>query len=223
MPTTKKTQPCADFDTHDTYWRENFSSRPYATEGARYEDYRPAYECAVVCQAKHPNESFADVETKIRRQWEKMRSGSACKLNWEQARPAMEDAWNHTIQLREEELRIEKEPVETGEVQVRKEVVHEKKTVEVPVEREEVVIERRPVRRRGTEPVGKAEEIRIPVREEKVRVTKEPVVKEEVAVRKRKVADTRKVSDTVRKERVKVDNKSTAKVKDERVAARNRK
>src|SRR5919112_5998359 len=48
------------------------------------------------------------------------------------------------LQLREEELRAEKERVEAGEVRVRKEVVSEERTLEVPVTREEVVIERRP-------------------------------------------------------------------------------
>lgn len=47
-----------------------------------------------------------------------------------------------TLRLREEELRVSKERVQTGEVQVHKRVVTELQTVQVPVEREELVIER---------------------------------------------------------------------------------
>ena len=47
--------------------------------------------------------------------------------------------------MKEERLHAEKHPVETGEVRVRKEVHTETKTLEVPVQREEVVIERTPV------------------------------------------------------------------------------
>src|SRR4051812_31487867 len=84
------------------------------------------------------------------------------------------------IQLREEELRAEKERVQAGEVRLRKEVVSEQRTIEVPVTREEVVIERRPAS--GKENVGgqinEGEEIRVPLMEEEVHVEKTPVVRE---------------------------------------------
>ena len=48
------------------------------------------------------------------------------------------------VQLREEQLEVNKQPVQTGEVGIRKEVVTEQKSINVPVNREEVVIERRP-------------------------------------------------------------------------------
>src|SRR5215211_5275790 len=49
------------------------------------------------------------------------------------------------LQLREEELLATKERVKAGEVRVRKDVVTEEKSVEVPVTREEAVVERHPV------------------------------------------------------------------------------
>jgi len=47
---------------------------------------------------------------------------------------------SNTVQAREEVLHVSKTPVEKGEVHVRKEVHTEQKTINVPVEREEVVI-----------------------------------------------------------------------------------
>ncbi|MBA3444621.1 MAG: YsnF/AvaK domain-containing protein [Gemmatimonadales bacterium] len=111
------------------------------------------------------------------------------------------------VELREEELRVEKERVQAGEVRLRKEVVTEKRTVEVPVTREEVVIERRPAAR-GTEAGGTiddGEEIRIPLMEEEVRVEKTPVVREEVTLKKRQVQDTEQVSETVRREEARIE------------------
>jgi uncharacterized protein (TIGR02271 family) len=117
-----------------------------------------------------------------------------------------------TLELREEELRTEKEQVKAGEVRLRKEVVTEERTVEVPVTREEVVVERRPAARgqeaRGD--IGESEEIRIPVMEEEVRVEKTPVVKEEVSLKKRQVHDTERVSDTVRREEARIEDSSVA-------------
>ena len=117
-----------------------------------------------------------------------------------------------TIRAREEQLQVNKTPVQTGEVRVRKEVHTEHQQITVPVEREEVVVERRPVSGHATSGI-KAEEIRIPVKEEHVRVSKEAVVKEEVSVGKRKVQDTQTVSGEVRKEEVVVETEGQAKVR----------
>jgi uncharacterized protein (TIGR02271 family) len=119
-----------------------------------------------------------------------------------------------TIQVKEERLRAEKHPVQAGEVTVRKEVHTETKTVEVPVQREEVVIERTPVHgRAAADVIREGEEIRIPVREEQVNVSKEAVVTEEVRVGKRVVQDTERVSGQVRKEEVKVEQKGDVDVR----------
>jgi len=119
-----------------------------------------------------------------------------------------------TMELREEELRANKQSVQAGEVSVRKEVKTEHKTLDVPVTREEVVIDRRPASgKASTGDIRPGEEIRIPVREEHVNVEKTPVVKEEVHVGKRKVQETQQVSGTVRKEEVRVEEKGDVEVK----------
>lgn len=128
-----------------------------------------------------------------------------------------------TVQLHEEELRAHKQPVKAGEVKVRKEVVTEHKALDVPVEREEVVIERRPVSgRASTSDIRAGEEIRIPVKEEQVHVEKEAVVKEEVNVGKRKVQDTQHVTDTVRKEEARVEEEGKVNVKGDTTSRKSR-
>jgi len=113
-----------------------------------------------------------------------------------------------TMELREEELHARKTPVEAGEVRVRKEVTTEHRTLDVPVQREEVVIERHPASgRASSSDIRSGEEIRIPVMEEEVSVEKQAVVKEEVTVGKRTVNETEHVSGDVRKENVRVERK----------------
>ena len=115
------------------------------------------------------------------------------------------------LALHEERLHVDKKRVQTGEVQVEKQVVEEKQTVEVPVEREEVYVGRRPVNEEvhdvnveGRNGMAHAYEeegrIHIPVTEEQVEVAKKDIVTEEIIVGKRKVTDTETVSDTVRRE-----------------------
>ena len=120
------------------------------------------------------------------------------------------------LELREEELRAQRRSVETGEVQVRKEVVEEGRTLEVPVTREEVYIERRPVEGRqvSDRPIDEGETLRIPVREEEVTVEKQPVVREEIEIGKRQVQDTEQVSGTVRREEARLEREGDVEVHD---------
>ena len=68
------------------------------------------------------------------------------------------------MQFREEQLQARTEQVETGRVQLAKHVVEEKRTLQVPVAHEDVVIERRPVERTPSEsPAGASNApIRVP-------------------------------------------------------------
>lgn len=111
-----------------------------------------------------------------------------------------------TIQAREEELHVSKRPVRTGEVDVHKEVHTEHRTIDVPVQKEEVVIERRAGSgQEASGPVGRDEHIRVPISEEQVSVEKRPVVKEEVTVSKRTSQGKERVSGNVRNEEIRVD------------------
>jgi len=119
------------------------------------------------------------------------------------------------VQLREEELRVRKQPVQTGQVTVGKDVVEEKRTMDVPVTREEVTVERRPVERRPSDqPIDETSRtVKVPVSEERVEVEKRPVVYEEVGVNKRQVTETRSVSDTVRREEARIQREGDVNVR----------
>jgi uncharacterized protein (TIGR02271 family) len=119
-----------------------------------------------------------------------------------------------TIRVHEEELQATKGVQQVGEVQVRKDVVEEQRTLNVPVTREEVEVTRRVVDRdvSGTDSDAfqEGETIRVPIREEVVEVTKTPRVVEELEIRKVAQQETQTVTDTVRKEVVDVDETGNA-------------
>ncbi|MFZ7944279.1 YsnF/AvaK domain-containing protein [Neobacillus sp. 19] len=128
-----------------------------------------------------------------------------------------------TMKLREEQLDVAKERVQTGEVEVNKEVVEEQKTVHVPVTHEEVYVERQEVGGRTadtTTPIGSDETIHVPIVEEKVEVSKKPVVTEELVIGKRQVTETEQVTDNIKREEAKVETEGDAKV-DESTIGRN--
>jgi uncharacterized protein (TIGR02271 family) len=113
------------------------------------------------------------------------------------------------VQLFGEVLRVHKERINRGEVRVRKDVVTENQTIEVPVTREELVLERvgvAPNTPATSANIGQGQEIRVPLSEDKVRVEKQPVVREEVVVGKREVADVARVGGDVRHEELRIDS-----------------
>ncbi|MDQ0860901.1 YsnF/AvaK domain-containing protein [Bacillus sp. V2I10] len=105
------------------------------------------------------------------------------------------------VNLREEELDIDKHRVETGDVTLHKDIVEEEQSVNVPVFHDQVVIKQRAVDHEPTdEPIKEEEMVHIPVTEEKIDVEKHTVVTGEVSAHKRSVQETEQVHDVLRKE-----------------------
>src|SRR3989440_6199131 len=127
------------------------------------------------------------------------------------------------MQLREEQLRVGKQAVQTGQVGLRKEMVSDQQTVDVPVTHEEVVIERRPGSGQPSDrPIGEGETYRVPVHEEQVTAEKQPVVREEIGLGKRQVQETKQVSDTVQREEAHIDRAGDVNVQGSDVEERER-
>lgn len=143
------------------------------------------------------------------------RADTAANLNTgRKVEAARTGAAGDKIELHEEQLHANKQTRDAGEVRLRKEVVTEHKQIEVPVTREEVVIERRPATGRGatSTKLNPGEEIRVPVKQEEVRVEKTVVPKEEVSVTKRKTQHTERVEGDVRREELRVDKQGNVDV-----------
>lgn len=118
------------------------------------------------------------------------------------------------MKLHEERLAVDKKWVESGSVDIHKNTVEEQQTLDVPYEREEVEVERRPVNQELSEyeASGHSAETyekdglwHIPVIEERLEVRKVKYVSEEIIVHKRKVQETKHISETVQRETVDID------------------
>ena len=110
------------------------------------------------------------------------------------------------IQLREERLRINKERASAGDVTLNKVVEENRQSIDVPTFREEIFVERRqPESSVATGVIGDGQTLTIPLTEERVIVSKDTVVAEEVLVGKRRVNETEEVDETLRRERLVVD------------------
>ena len=112
------------------------------------------------------------------------------------------------VRLRAEQLQTSKNRVQTGEVDLRKEVVSEQQTIDVPVSHEEVFIERHTGDGQVSDAqIGEGETIRVPVSSEQVNVGKQTVQTGEVSIGKRTVQENQQVSDTVRHEEARIEQR----------------
>jgi len=118
---------------------------------------------------------------------------------------ASRDTDGEVLERREERMTIDKDTTKAGAVRVGKRVVEETQSVDVPVTREELVIERRPVDRAADGETLSEDSVEIPVYEEQVRTGKATRVVEELEIGKAANTDTERVSETVRREEFDID------------------
>jgi uncharacterized protein (TIGR02271 family) len=124
----------------------------------------------------------------------------------------MSDRDHQSLKLYEERLVANKQRQKTGEVSIGKHVETETQNVAVPVEKEQVVIERKTPENAG-QPVSPGEAdfrdrqvARMDVYEEKPEIQKEAVLREEVNVKKEVERDTVNASEQIRREELDVDS-----------------
>ena len=120
--------------------------------------------------------------------------------------PETDDAMTRS----EEEIRVDKTQREAGRARLRKYIVTENVNMTVPVQREEVRVEREPITNANRDRAMAGgdlteEEHEVTLHEEEVQATKRVVPKERVRLDKDVVSEERQVSEEVRKERIDVE------------------
>ncbi len=136
---------------------------------------------------------------------------AASSYDYGTAADAAPAAGQQRIQLLGEVLRVHKDRISRGEVRIHKETITEQQTVQVPVTREELVIERIPVSGQTAVhgAIGENDDIRIPLSEERASLDKQTVVREEVSVGKRAIDEVQEVGGNVRHEELQVEDETT--------------
>ena len=112
------------------------------------------------------------------------------------------------LERREERLTVDKETQQAGSVHVGKHVEEDVQSVDVPVTREEVTIDRQSVDRPASGEAFTEDSIDVPVYEERVETGKEARVVEEIEVGKTATTDTAHAEDTVRREEFDIEDET---------------
>ncbi|MDQ6834322.1 MAG: DUF2382 domain-containing protein [Chloroflexota bacterium] len=121
---------------------------------------------------------------------------------------------NVSVPIVEEQLKADVRETEAGRARVVKGVHEERQSIDVPVEHEELYVTERAVNRPATEADVNMQDrdINIPLREQEVVTQKQAMVTGEINVRKETVTDTERVTDTVRRENVHVEEANNPRV-----------
>jgi uncharacterized protein (TIGR02271 family) len=130
--------------------------------------------------------------------------------DYEPALYGLDEEEQKTLKLYEERLITHKERFKTGEVALGKRVETETKEVEVPIEKERVIIERNSIsEEREVEPgsvdFNEGEVARMEVYEESADIEKKAYLREEVGVRKEVERDSVKAKEKLRRQELEVN------------------
>lgn len=88
-----------DPTAEDAYWEREYRGRPYVETDASYDNYGPAYSYGVAAFGRSEGRSFELMEPELMQEWMAMRGRS--DLSWDQARPAVKDAWQRMSEFRD--------------------------------------------------------------------------------------------------------------------------
>ena len=210
-----------DPSAEDTYWRENYTSRPYVEKGTDYTEYAPAYRYGWESSANNPDIAYDQAEPHLEKNWSE--NEPKPKMEWDKAKYAVKDAWDRVarggtrklekgkeaVPVVEEQLNVGKKEIDTGGgVRVNTRVEEKPVEANINLREENVRVERRPTDRPATEAdFAKAGSGTVEVTEHKEVpvINKEARVVEEVVIDKEARDRTETVRDTVRKTDVDVE------------------
>ena len=186
-----------DDEQEELYRYYGLSSAGYGTEGTNYAGTTDAGTSGVGTQGVGSERGFAAGNEA---------GNEAGTVGHDTSGPTTDNAMTRS----EEQLHVGTETQEKGRARLRKYVVTEQETVTVPVQREEVRIEREPITdaNRGEALDGPAiseEEHEVVLHEERPVVEKEAVPVERVRLDKETVTEQRQVTEEVRKEQIDTD------------------
>lgn len=81
-----------DWNTDQSWWRQNFSERPYVTADRRFEDYEPGYRFAYQSLSRYRGKNWNDVESNLSQDWNRFEGRGTS--TWDNMKHAVHDAWD---------------------------------------------------------------------------------------------------------------------------------
>ena len=81
-----------DRASEESYWRENFRTRPYADETRGFDFYRPVYQYGYESAERIGRRPWEEAEPDLRRDWDRYEGRG--ESTWEEIKDSVKDAWH---------------------------------------------------------------------------------------------------------------------------------
>ena len=83
-----------EWTDEDSYWRQNYRSRPYFRSGQEYDFYQPGYRFGYESASRYGGErDWDEVEGQLARDWDHYEHRRDPRSTWQQVKEAARDAW----------------------------------------------------------------------------------------------------------------------------------
>ena len=89
------TGPRRDWTAEETYWRANWSGRPYVSGDRDFEYYRPGYRYGHEAAGRHEGRSWSEVEMDLETGWDRYEHRN--DRRWEEVKHAVRDAFDRAF------------------------------------------------------------------------------------------------------------------------------
>ena len=83
-------------ESETAYWRNQYQSEPYYSQGESFSDYEPAYRTGIEARDQYGGQRFDEVQDNLRSDWEARKGSSS--MDWDKASLACRAAWDHAGQ-----------------------------------------------------------------------------------------------------------------------------
>lgn len=80
-----------DWKTEESYWRDNFKTRPYVNTSRGFDYYRPGYRFGTESATRMGGRRWEEAEPVLRRDWDRYEGRGESK--WEDIKDSVKDAW----------------------------------------------------------------------------------------------------------------------------------
>jgi hypothetical protein len=83
-----------DWSNEERFWRDNYSSRPYAGQNRDFDEFRPGYRYGYEAAGRHRGRQWNDVEPELRAGWDRYEHRGENRSTWDQIKDSVRDAWD---------------------------------------------------------------------------------------------------------------------------------
>ena len=83
-----------DWTVEDSYWRNNYTNRPYVGSDRNYDRWQPGYRYGWESAQRYQGKNFNEVESNLRSDWDRYEHRGNTNSTWEQIKDAVRDGWD---------------------------------------------------------------------------------------------------------------------------------